>query len=167
MVDQPTDTTFRYSFYAGLTLAVIVGIWLIRLWGAENQVRLHAEHLLHQIEERDWQGAGEFLAVSYHDDWGDDRQLMISRLRLGLRFFSSLTITAKEVQIHFEDATATWSARIQIAGSGSEMAPQAVEEINRLTTPFELRWEKQSWKPWDWKLAKVSNPELQLPAEVY
>jgi hypothetical protein len=167
MVDQPTDTTFRFGFYAGLILAAIVGIWLTRLWGAENQVQLHTEHLLHQIEKRNWAGAGDFLAVSYHDDWGDDRQLMISRLRLGLRFFSNLTITAKEVEIRLEGDTATWRARIQIAGSGGEMAPQAVEEINRLTTPFGLHWQKESWKPWDWKLVQVRNSELQLPADVY
>lgn len=167
MVDQPPDTSFRYSFYAGLILAVIVGIWLARLWGAENQVRLHTQHLLSRVEERDWLGAGDFLAVNYHDEWGDDRQLMMNRLRLGLRFFSSLTITARAGQIHLDGDAATWSAQIQIAGSGSEMAPEAVEEINRLTTPFELRWQKQSWKPWDWKLVQVRNSELQLPAEVY
>lgn len=167
MVDQPSDTTFRYSFYGGLILAVIVGVWLVRLWEAENQVRLHTEHLLGQIEERDWAGAGDFLAVSYHDDWGDDRQRMINRLRLGVRFFSNLTITPTGTQIHLQEETATWSARIQLAGSGSEMAPEAVEEINRLTTPFELRWKKQSWKPWDWKLVQVRNSELQLPADVY
>src|SRR5262249_2399225 len=125
------------------------------------------EHFLHQIEKRDWAGAGDFLAGHYRDDWGDDRQLMINRLRLGLRFFNSLTITSKETRIQVEESAATWSARLEIAGAGSEMVPQAVEEINRLTTRFELRWEKQSWKPWDWKLTKVSNSELQLPAEIY
>lgn len=164
---QTADSTFRYSFYAGLILALIIGVYLTRLWGAENQVRLHTEHFLSQIEERDWAGAGEFLAANYRDDWGDDRQLMINRLRFGLRFFNTLTITAKEMRIQVEESGAIWSARVQIAGAGSDVVPQALEEINRLTTPFELRWQKQSWKPWDWKLGKVSNSELQLPAETY
>jgi hypothetical protein len=166
-VPQTADSTFRYSFYAGPILALIVGVWLTRLWGTENQVRLHTEHLLRQIEERKWAGAGEFLAANYRDDWGDDRQLMISRLRVGLRFFNTLTITAKETRIQVEESGAIWSARLQITGAGSDVPPQAVEEINRLTSPFELRWQKQSWKPWDWKLDKVSNSELQLPAEMY
>jgi hypothetical protein len=92
---------------------------------------------------------------------------MISRLRVGLRFFNTLTITAKETRIQVEESGAIWSARLQITGAGSDVPPQAVEEINRLTSPFELRWQKQSWKPWDWKLDKVSNSELQLPAEMY
>jgi len=167
MTAESSDGTFRYSFYAGLILTFIVGLWLTRLWGAENQVRLHSEDLLHQLEERDPAGAGDFLAANYRDDWGDDRQLMINRLRLTLRQFSSLTITAKETRIELGSAAATWSARIEIAGSGSELAPQAVAEINRLTARFELRWEKQSWKPWEWKLTQVRNSELQLPAEGY
>ena len=60
IVLQTADSTFRYSFYAGLILALIIGVCLTRLWGAENQVRLHTEHFLSQIEERDWAGAGEF-----------------------------------------------------------------------------------------------------------
>lgn len=164
---QTADSTFRYSFYAGLILALIIGVCLTRLWGAENQVRLHSEHFLDQIEERDWAGAGEFLAANYRDDWGDDRQLMINRLRFGLRFFNTLTITTKETRIQVEESGAIWSARVQIAGAGSDVVPEAIEEINRLTTPFELRWQKQSWKPWDWKLEKVRNSELQLPAETY
>jgi hypothetical protein len=31
-------------------------------------------------------------------------------------------------------------------------------------TPFELRWRHESWKPWDWKLVEVHNPELEVPA---
>ena len=80
---------------------------------------------------------------------------MINRLRFGLRFFNTLTITAKETRIQVEESGAIWSARVQIAGAGSDVVPQAVEEINRLTTPFELRWQKQSWKPLDWKLGRL------------
>jgi len=34
-----------------------------------------------------------------------------------------------------------------------------------LGAPFELQWRRISGKPWDWKLIRVSNPELQLPSE--
>ena len=167
IVTPAADSTFRYSFYAGLVLTLLLGFWLTRLWGSENQVQLHSNHFLHQIEERDWAGAGKFLAANYRDDWGNDRALMITRLRLGLRLFDRLTITAKEARITLQASAVTWSGQIQVAGSGSEMAPAAIEEINRLTTPFEFRWEKQSWKPWDWKLAKITNSEFQLPAQIY
>lgn len=166
MAEQCSDATFRFSFYVGLILTFLLGVWLTQLWGTEKQVKLHTEHFLQRIEKRDWAGAGKFLAANYQDEWGDDRELMINRLRLGLRMFSSLTIMAREAQVEMEDSAATWRARIQIAGGGSELAPTAVAEINRLTTPFTFRWEKQSWKPWDWKLSGIRNQELQLPAGI-
>ncbi|HEY1583637.1 MAG TPA: hypothetical protein VGF73_11125 [Chthoniobacterales bacterium] len=47
------------------------------------------------------------------------------------------------------------------------MRPQIIEWVNSLTTPFELRWRRESWKPWDWKLVEVRNPGLELPARAY
>ena len=38
------------------------------------------------------------------------------------------------------------------------------ERQNSLSTPFELQWRHVSGKPWDWKLVRVSNPELEIPA---
>ena len=29
--------------------------------------------------------------------------------------------------------------------------------------PFELEWRRQSAKPWDWKLVRVSNASLEIP----
>ncbi len=51
---------------------------------------------------------------------------------------------------------------MQIAGSGSEFAPEIVERVNSLTEPFVLHWRRESWRPWDWKLVRVSNPGLEI-----
>jgi hypothetical protein len=48
---------------AGLLVALLLGLWLAQLWSAEMQVRLHSEHLLRQIEKRNWTAAGEFVAA--------------------------------------------------------------------------------------------------------
>ncbi len=158
--------TFRNAFYAGLLVALFLGLWLTQLWSAEKQVRLHSEHLLRQIEKRNWSAAGDFVAAEYHDEWGDDRALLIRRLRLVLRFFSGLTIDAKTPLVQLDPPGGTWRARIQLAGTdaGAEMAPEIIRRVNSLTTPFELRWRQESWEPWDWKLVEVRNPELEVPA---
>lgn len=160
-------STFRTSFYSGLVLALLLGVWLARLWPAENQVRLHSEHLLRQIEKRSWSGAGDFIALDYHDAWGHDRALLLERLRLTLRFFTSLTITATAPQVTLDPAGGSWRARVHLAGTGGEFAPDIIPRVNRLTDPFELRWRHESWKPWDWKLVEVKNPSLNLPDEIY
>ena len=153
--------------YAGIVVAAALGLWLAQLWQAENQVRLHSEHLLRKIEARDWSGAGDFMAADYRDDWGDDRALVLNRLRLVLGSFSSLTITAANPQVRLDPPTGNWSAKIQIGGAGGESAPEVIVRVNRLTEPFELQWRRESWEPWDWKLIRVSNPALKISGEIY
>lgn len=155
-------STFKNSFIAGAIVALALGLWLAQLWRAENQVRLHSEHFLRQIERRDAAAAGDFLALNYHDDWGHDRALLLSRLRLVLQLFSSLTITVTAPQVALHSSGATWSAPIQLKGAGGEFAPEIVDRVNSLTKPFEFHWRHESWRPWDWKLVEVSNPALEL-----
>ena len=155
-------STFKISFYAGALLAAIVGLWLAQLWPAEKQVRLHSEHFIQQIERRNWSGAGDFIASDYHDDWGHDRKEIGNRLHLVLRLFSSLTIKAANPQVSVNSPAGWWSAKVQIEGSGSEFAPEIVSRVNSLTEPYVLHWRHESWRPWDWRLVRVSNPALEL-----
>ena len=154
--------TFKNGFIAGAIGALVFGLWLAHLWGSENQVRLHSQHFLRQIEKRNATSAVDFIAVDYHDDWGHDRALLLDRLRIVLRLFSSLTITAAEPDVELSASDATWRASIQLAGAGGEFTPQIIEKVNGLTKPFTLRWRHESWRPWDWKLVAVSNPALEL-----
>ena len=156
-------STFRNSFYAGLLVAFIIGLWLVRLWGAENQVRLHSEHFLQRMEKRNAAAAGGFLAPDYHDAWGDDRARLLLRLQIVVRLFSSLTITASEAQTQLNPLAASWRARIHLDGRG-EAAAEITSRVNSLTTPFVLKWQHESWKPWDWKLISVTNDSLEIPA---
>ena len=155
-------TTFKYSFFAGTIAALLLGLWLAQLWQAENQVRLHSAHFLERLERRNAAAAGDFLALDYHDDWGHDRTLVLNRLHLVLRLFSSLTITASAPQVTLQPSAATWSASLQLGGAGGEFAPEVIGRVNSLTTPFTLHWRHESWRPWDWKLVEVSNPALEL-----
>ena len=154
--------SFRNSFWAGLLLAFILGIYLMRLWGAEHQVRLHSEHFVHQVERRNWSAVEKFIAADYHDAWGDDRARLLTRLRLVGRFFFTLTITASNVQTSTNGTTGTWQARVQLTGRG-EAAGEITAEVNSLTTPFKLLWRHESWEPWDWQLVRVTNESLNLP----
>jgi hypothetical protein len=160
--NQTVSSTFKHSFIGGAIVALVLGLWLAQLWSAENQVRLHSEHFLRQIEKRKAAGAGAFLAPDYHDDWGHDRALVLDRLRLVLPMFASLTLTVDVPQVTLDRSTATWSASIHLEGTGGEFAPGIIGRVNSLTTPFELHWRRESWRPWDWNLVQVSNPALDL-----
>ena len=41
------------------------------------------------------------------------------------------------------------------------------ERVNPLESPFVFKWRHGSRKPWDWKLTRVSNEGLELPASSY
>ena len=158
---------FKINFYVGALVAALISLWLGQLWQAERQVRLHSEHFLQQIEKRNWSAAADFVAADYHDDWGHDRKEMVARLRIVLRFFSSLTIDAGTPQVSADTPAGWWSAKVRLEGGGSEYAPEIVQRVNQLSEPFVLRWRRQSWLPWDWKLVRVSNPSLDLSSDPY
>ena len=164
--DSRVHSTFKNGFYAGVIVAFFTGLWLARLWQPENQVRLHSQHLVRQIEQRDWAAVENFVAPDYRDDWGSDRALLLTRLRLTLRSFASLTIIATNPQTRFELPEGSWSAQIQIAGRG-EGAAEIISRVNSLTSPFDLRWRRESRWPWDWKLVRVSNPALEISGDYY
>ena len=170
---------FRNGLYAGLLLAAIVGIFLARLWQPERQVQLHSAHLLAQIEKKNWSAVAAFIGNDYQDRWGDDRTLLLERLREVFRFVGNPTISVKDAGILTESArgfwrariTKTtlsesplkifWRARITIKGTG-EFAPVIEERANSLAAPFELEWRRGSNKPWDWKLVRVENAALEI-----
>lgn len=154
--------TFRNSFWAGLLLAFVLGVYLLRLWSPENQVRLHSEHLVHQVERRDWSAVEKFVASEYHDTWGDDRARLLNRLRLVGRFFFDLTITVSDVHTRTSASTGSWQARVQLTGRG-EAAGEITSQVNSLTMPFKLSWRHESRRPWDWWLVEVANESLNLP----
>jgi hypothetical protein len=155
----------RAGFYGGVVVALVLGFYLLRLWGAENQVLLHTEHLISAIEDRNWSRVDNFIDASYRDDWGFDRASLLERLRMARQAAGNLQIEAQETEASVQNDEAKWSAKVVVHGDG-EFAPMITDRINSLEDRFQLAWHKGSWKPWDWRLTRVGNPGLQLPDEL-
>lgn len=153
--------SFRNGVYAGLIIAVIVGLYLIRLWQAERQVQLHSEHLLVQIEKKNWKRAGEFIASDYQDQWGQDRALVLERLREVFRALPSARIETAEPMVRTDRGRGHWIAKITIQGTG-KYADLIEARVNSLAAPFELEWQRGATWPWDWKLVAVRNSSLEI-----
>ena len=157
--------SFRTGFYAGLVVAVIWGIYLARLWQGPRQVELHSVHLLEQIEKHNWKAVGEFIGNEYQDRWGNDRTLLLERLREVFRALPSARIEFTEATTRTQDGRGYWSAKINIKGSG-EFADFIEGRVNSLESPFEFEWQRGATWPWDWKLVAVRNPALEIPESV-
>lgn len=156
--------TFRSGFYLGLALAIAMGLYLARLWSAERQVGLHTQHLFQSLEGRNWTKLTSLLADEYNDQWGQDRALVLQRSRALFGYLRGIRIAAKSAEVQAGGRSGFWRARIDIEGAeNSELASMVKERVNRLNSPFTLEWRQVSWKPWDWKLARVSNDALEIP----
>jgi hypothetical protein len=157
--------SLRGAFYGCLVTAACVALFLLWLWRPERQIQRHTENLFHAIEHKNWADAGSFIAGDYRDQWGDDRARLLGRMREGFRYVRDLKISALSVSVQAEQRGAQWSGRIWIDGDQSEVMELLKEQVNSLSTPFELEWHRLSRKPWDWKLMGVRNSGLEIPPE--
>src|ERR1043166_7573789 len=152
---------FRNGFYAGLLVALIAGLYLVRLWQPERQVELHSVHLLSQIEKKNWNAVGDFIGPEYQDRWGNDRVLLLERLREVFRSLPNARIEARSPLMRVGSGRGNWSAKITITGTG-EFASVIEARVNSLEPPFELEWKRGATWPWDWKFISVRNPALEI-----
>lgn len=159
--------SFRTGFYAGLLLAVVLGLYLFRLWQPQRQVELHSTHLLRSLEQKDWARLSASVDEGYADRWGHDRALLLARLREVLRYARNLRIESQVEAVRAEPGEGTWSARITVDAEPNELTAFIKERVNALDAPFELHWRRNSGKPWDWKLTRVSHAALELPQGGY
>ena len=156
--------TLRDGFYVGLSTALLCGLFLIWLWQPDRQVRRHTQKLFHQVEAKNWRAVSDLIGSDYSDQWNHDRTNVIERMGEVMRYLRGLRIAAEEPVIKIANRNAVWTGRITIEGEAGEAMALVKERINSLGAPFELQWRRHSGKPWDWKLVRASNPELQLPS---
>jgi hypothetical protein len=159
--------TLRGAVIGGLTATVFIGVYLLWLWRAEHQVRLHTENFFHAIDNRNWDAVAAFVGNDYQDQWGDDKARLIERMRQGFRWVPGSRILASNPAAQVEARRALWSGKITVYSSDDGVMEVLDERVNKLPTPFELEWHRLSGKPWDWKLVRVSNSAFKIPAEGY
>ncbi len=159
--------SFREGFCGGLVIALCAGLYLIWLWQPERQVRRHTENFFRAIERKNWDVAADFVAVDYQDQWGDNRVRVLELLREGFRYVRGPRIIASNPSVQIESSRAVWSGKIALYSSDDDVMEVLDQRVNSLPSPFELEWHHLSGTPWDWKLARVSNPAFEIPADVY
>lgn len=158
---------FRSGLYGGLGVALLTGLFLLWLWQPERQVRRHSENLFHAVEQKNWDRLGDLIAADYQDQWGHDRIRVLERVREVFRYLREARIISSSATVQTDKHTARWTGKIVIEADQGELATLLKERVNSLDNPFELEWHRLSAKPWDWKLVRVSNRGLEIPADAY
>jgi hypothetical protein len=155
---------FRSGLFIGIAAAVAVAIYCAWLWQGERQVARQTQRLFRAIEAKNWRGVGDLIADDYRDQWNQDRALLLERMRMVLGFGRKFQINGAEIDCKIDNGVGAWRGKVSIDSEDAEMGAMVKERVNSLTAPFELRWRHVSSKPWDWKLIRVSNSELEISA---
>src|SRR3712207_8069835 len=104
--------SFTAGVTAGLLAAIVIGVYLWQLWQPDRQVELHSRHLLEAVEQKDWSGIAAFVDASYEDQWGDDRTLLLTRLRQVLTYTRDLRLEPHDATAFSSNGRGEWRARI-------------------------------------------------------
>ncbi|MEP7015516.1 MAG: hypothetical protein ABI925_08760 [Verrucomicrobiota bacterium] len=153
---------FRTECYTGFGVALIVGLVLSWIWQPERQVRRHTEALFQAIERGNWDDLSSFIASDYRDQWGHNRARVMERIR-AFGYLGEVRINSPRSSVQIDHRRGKWTGKIAIEPNHGEVAIFIKEHINSATIPFELEWHRLSIKPWDWKLVRVSNSDLDIP----
>lgn len=148
-----------------VSLCVILVAFVIH-WLPARQVRLHQEHLQKAVENRDWRKVGDFLDDDYRDQWGQTKTIALGHLHEAFRDFLAIGLVNEDFEIRRGDDALVVQSRMKIVGSGGPIAQWVMHEVEQLHEPFSYTWRRQSWMPWDWALVSVSQPEIEIPADV-
>jgi hypothetical protein len=152
----------RFGLGAAVGLIALV-LWLTWLWQPERQVRLHTVGFLKAVEARKWSKVQSFLADSYSDRWGYDKEFVVAALEKAFQQFLFLSVEEKTTNSLASEGRA--SSYVKISGQGGPIAQYVMTKVNSLGEPFTFTWAQRSGKPWDWHLLKVDHPSLDPGAE--
>ncbi len=118
--------------------------------------------LVSAVEGRDWKAVESIMADDYRDAWGFDRAKAIELGSELLRHFFVLGIESEGTTLEITDNSGTVRSVIRLSGNGTAIAQAVLAEANLLEAPFEFTWRRVSWKPWDWRLMSVNQPEVPV-----
>ena len=77
-----------------------------------------------------------------------------------LQSFFTLDLQWQLVTVKVEGKTALITGRIKATGNGAPPSSEILSRVNNLADPFVFTWRKDGWKPGDWRLVSVSQPDL-------
>jgi len=156
------SATARAGFWFGVFFVLILLWWGWGAFQADRQLENRFRELVKVVEDRNWEKLRGFLADDYVDAWGNDRERTIELAGQGFQYFLVLGVEPEEPEFLIAGREATVRTGFEISGTGRGPAKIILSRAAGLKEPFEIGWRRESWKPWDWKVVSMSQPELNL-----
>lgn len=141
-------------------VGAVVAVWLVSTLTPGRSLARCQERLLQAGGDRNWDRVRDLMDADYRDAWGQNREEAVSRASQVLQNFLALDIMSEDTSIERDGPEAVVSARIRLRGKGNALGEAVLEGTNALSSHFQFAWRRKSWKPWDWKLVSLSQPEI-------
>lgn len=154
--------TWRQLRFILIGAVMLLIAWLAWILQPAQQVQRKFTNLLHQVEKRNWDQVRAAVSANYQDQWGLKREDLLRLSSEVFRQFFFVEITPVDPQIRVTGDSAELTAKLRLAGRGTGLAEHGIARAAELKEPFIFIWKRESGKPWDWKLASVSQSEIYL-----
>jgi len=164
LVFHSTDWVLRRHILLIAALATLaLGAWCLSRWQPDRQVRRHTEQLLAAIEDKHWQEMAGLMGDEYSDRWGHDKATLVDHSKQAFAQFFVLTVTGSDLEVEESNGIGRARTHVAVTGRGGPLADLVLSRATELKQPFSFTWRQASWKPWDWKLIRIDQPELEVP----
>lgn len=146
--------------------AVVVALFALTIgvpWLSPSRGVERAWHgLLDDIEGNDIEDVAAVIDAEYADAWGLKREEVVKVLETMRRQFLTCAITrdaGRERSLSADKRRATIRAVVRVEGTGSPVAQMIVQATRQGEARTTFEWVRRSWKPWDWMLVRIENPQ--------
>lgn len=147
-----------------LTILLITALWLA-WWifgrSPEAQIRAAQASLTAAIEDRDWDEIASFLADSYTDAYGNNRESAITHGKKLLGGFYTLTLLTDQTAVRAAKGQGMVQVMIRLEGNGIGYSHAVLGRVNQLSEPWIFHWSNPGGWPWDWQVTMIHNDQVR------
>ncbi|MEZ5386129.1 MAG: hypothetical protein R3F13_11505 [Prosthecobacter sp.] len=148
------------------TLTVLIAALLWLAWwvfgrSPEAQIRAAQANLTAAIEDRDWDEVAAFLAESYTDAYGNNRESAITHGKKLLGGFYTLSILTDQTTVRAAKGQGMVQTMIRLEGNGIGYSHAVLGRVNQLSEPWIFHWSNPGTLPWNWQVTMIHNDQIR------
>lgn len=147
-----------------VVVAIAVLAWKVWPYFKSPLAQAEAAHakLFDLAGGRNWLEVEALMSKQYQDEWGNNAKQAIEVAEGVLSGFLVLDLrwTAIDARLKGDDVVEI-TGDCELEGSGAGFTQTVKNRMNGLKEPWTFHWKKEGAGPKDWRLIKVTNPELK------
>ena len=142
-------------------LLLVLALWIaLPFFSASRGIERTWDKFLSAVEDNDMTALGRILGDDYADGFGQNRAECLKLAASVRKQFVVCTVRREHSELVLDPSnkSAVTRAFIRLGGQGPG-AEVIIQAANSSQTPTAFRWRRNSWKPWDWRLVSIDNPD--------